>query len=205
MPAGQLSALVLFETLVLPCGPVTRSSLFGFTLDGRVYELLELAALAGFSGRDALARAEQHVKSFATECKIVGDARRCRLGWLLRWAPLDARPGARKTRSWGAWEREHKPVLLVVPSGIVMELPIISSIDEALRLAERSGVERVYEIDKDYDTLVNAGVEGWHAEAILRRDQTQIDAAFSSYRHGMLDPAHADAAKLVLERIRAIT
>lgn len=42
--AAILSTLVLFETFTLPCGPVRRSSLFGFELAGEVLELDEAAA-----------------------------------------------------------------------------------------------------------------------------------------------------------------
>lgn len=156
-----------------------------------------------FCGRSAYATAERFVERLPGRPKLFGDPRRCRYGWVARWCARNAKIG---NPSWRTWERKMGTFVLVVPpTAAVFQLPMVSasSLDEALQmLADRSELQSVYKIDPDYDTLVNAGVEGWRAESVLAGIQVHVDVAYGAYKRGSFDPAYAEAARAILERVR---
>lgn len=177
------------------------------------YDLEALKEVDVFGGRMAYALAERYLKTLGGgPYRIIGDLRRCRYGWLVRWDTKAAWNRWYGKRGWYAWEGESLPegrkkmLLVLPPTGQIAVLDPCSTLEERLQEFARThpDFKPVYEISPDYDMLVNAGVDDWRAECVLGGLASQIEVVWNNdVKHRSLDPRFADAARAIIERCAA--
>ncbi len=161
---------------------------------------------------DAYILAEEYLSKYADGAfTVIGEDRKCRFGWLVRYDTKKARKKWSGKKGWYAWEGDsfpegpHLMLLVVPPKGTIYRLSVQPTLEATLKNFSESHpeVEPCYPDNPDYDTLVNAGVEPWRASSALHPIKVHIEIALNAYRHGDFDPRFAEAARVILERCAA--